>query len=200
MFHKARDIVRVQGMSALAHRSIAYAYRRGVRPFSCNGAPVCYAGIPTCFDKKWSDRLVPASWLHNNMKDEPGYEAALIGALNESVRPGDRVIVVGGGLGVTSVVAALRAGSSGNIQCFEGSKQQVRLVQQTAVRNRITNITVHHAVVAKIVGTFHVVGTFNGGVASDLGPVLPASQLPTCNVLEMDCEGAEVEILREMTI
>ena len=73
-------------------------------------------------------------------------------------------------------------------------------MQQTAVRNRITNINVHHAVVAKIVGTFHVVGTFNGGVASDLGPVLPPSQLPTCNVLEMDCEGAEVEILREMTI
>ena len=88
-----------------------------------NGAPVRYAGIPTCFDKKWSDRLVPASWLHNDMKDEPGYEAALVAALNESVRPGDRVVVVGGGLGVTSVVAALRAGSSGNIQCFEGSKQ-----------------------------------------------------------------------------
>jgi hypothetical protein len=33
-----------------------------------------------------------------------------------------------------------------------------------------------------------------------LGPVLPASQLPSCDVLQLDCEGAEVGILREMTI
>jgi hypothetical protein len=36
--------------------------------------------------------------------------------------------------------------------------------------------------------------------ASDLGPVLPPSQLPSCDVLQLDCEGAEVEILRETMI
>ena len=29
---------------------------------------------------------------------------------------------------------------------------------------------------------------------------MPASQLPPCNVLELDCQGAEVEILRELVI
>jgi hypothetical protein len=33
-----------------------------------------------------------------------------------------------------------------------------------------------------------------------MGAVLPPSELPPCNVLELDCEGAEVEILREMNI
>lgn len=193
MFHKVRDIVRAQGVSRLARRGIAYAYRLGVRPFSPL-VPVHYAGVPVCLDMKWSDRLVPASWFHNGISDEPGYEAALVAALNETVRPGDSVVVVGGGIGVTAVVAALRAGPSGNIQCFEGSEQYVRLAQQTATRNGITNISIHHAIVAKLIGTF------DGGVANDLGPVVPPSQLPTCNVLEMDCEGAEVEILREMTI
>src|SRR5262249_41883865 len=35
---------------------------------------------------------------------------------------------------------------------------------------------------------------------SDLGTILPPSQLPACNVLQLDCEGAEVEILHELTI
>ena len=193
MFHKVRDVVRAQGVSGLARRSVGYAYRRGVRPFSPN-VPVCYAGIPTCFDKKWSDRFVPVSWLHNDIPDEPRYEAALVAALKETVRPEDNVVIIGAGLGVTAVVAALRAGPLGNIQCFEGSEKYVGLAQQTAARNGITNISIHHAVVVKLIGTF------GGGVANDLGPVLPPSQLPTCNVLEMDCEGAEVEILRETTI
>jgi hypothetical protein len=33
-----------------------------------------------------------------------------------------------------------------------------------------------------------------------MGAVLPPSQLPPCDVLQLDCEGAEVEILRELTI
>ena len=58
----------------------------------------------------------------------------------------------------------------------------------------ITNINIHHAVVGKLIATF------GGCVASDLGPVLPPSQLPPCDVLQLDCEGAEVGILREMMI
>ena len=124
--------------------------------------------------------------------DQPDYEAALVAGLSETVRPGDNVVIVGAGLGVTAVVAALRTGPSGTVQCFEGSKQYVRLAQQTAARNRVTNISIHHAVVAKSIAV--------SGGGSDLGPVLPPSQLPPCNVLQLDCEGAEVEILRELTI
>ena len=131
-------------------------------------------------------------FLDEAVADEPDYEATLVAGLSETIRPGDSVVVVGGGLGVTAVVAALRTGPSGTVQCFEGSKQYVRLVQQTAARNRITNINVHHAVVAKLILVY--------GSGSDLGPVLPPSQLPPCDVLQLDCEGAEVEILRELTI
>jgi hypothetical protein len=64
-------------------------------------------------------------------------------------------------------------------------------VQQTASRNKVTNVSVHHAVVAKSIAVY-------GGL-NDIGAVLPASQLPLCNVLQLDCEGAEVQILRELT-
>jgi hypothetical protein len=159
---------------------------------------VRYAGIPICYDRKWGDRLVPITWQpadpNQRTADQPGYEAALVAGLKETVRLGDGVVIVGAGLGVTAVVAALRAGLSGNVQCFEASKQYVKLAQKTAARNRITNINIHHTVVAKLIATF------DGGSASDLGIVLPPSQLPPCDVLQIDCEGAEVEILREIII
>lgn len=48
-----------------------------------------------------------------------------------------------------------------------------------------------------------MIATFGSGGsnnATDLGPQLSASQLPPCDVLQMDCEGAEVGLLREMII
>jgi hypothetical protein len=192
MFHKVRDIIRSQGMLGLAHRSIAYAYRRGVRPW-IPGRPVQYSGITICHDQKWGDRLVPPSWvLDAARRDKPYYEASLIAGLSETVKPGDNVVIVGAGVGVTAVAAALRASPSGTVQCFEGSKEHVRYARQTAARNEITNIIVHHAVVAKAISVF--------GSGSNVGDLIPPSQLPPCNVLQLDCEGAEVEMLREMMI
>jgi hypothetical protein len=193
MFHKVRDIVRAHGMSGLAWQSMAFAYRRGVRPCIPFGEAIHYAGIPICHDRKWGDRIVPTSWVPvEAVADQPDYEAKLVAGLSETIRSGDSVVVVGGGLGVTAVVAALRTGPSGTVQCFEASKKYVGLAQQTAARNRVTNVSVHHAIVAKSIRVY--------GSGNDLGIILPPSQLPPCNVLELDCEGAEVDILREMTI
>ena len=121
VFHKVRDIVRAQGVSGLARRSIGYAYRRGVRPFSPSKS-IRYAGIPICYERKWSDRLVPASWVlgtgdpkeqpsyrltgadqpsyETTFGDQPDYEATLVAGLNETIRPGDSIVVIGGGVGV----------------------------------------------------------------------------------------------------
>jgi hypothetical protein len=116
MFHKMRDIVRAQGIAGLARRSIAFAYRRGIRPCIPFGKAIHYAGIPICHDRKWGDRWVPITWVPNEARaDVPGYEAGLVAGLSEIVRPGDNVVIVGAGLGVTAVVAALRAGPLGTV-------------------------------------------------------------------------------------
>src|SRR5262245_23197748 len=116
-FKKVRDGFRAQGVSGVARRAIAYAYRRGVRPYIPPRESVYYAGIPTGFDRKWSDRVVPTSWIPDEYVDQPDYEAALVAGLNETIRPGDSVVVVGGGVGVTTIAAALRTGSSGTVEC-----------------------------------------------------------------------------------
>jgi hypothetical protein len=138
-------------------------------------------------------RMVPASWIPPDaLADQPSYEAVLIAGLRDVVRAEDSVVIVGGGLGVTAVVAALLAGPLGSVQCFEGSKHRASLVQQTAARNGVTNLRVRHAVVAKSIGVYRSRG--------DVGRLLPAAQLPPCDVLELDCEGAEVESLQELTV
>ena len=185
-----------QKKAGRVHRVLGSAYQRLIRPW-LPGRTLVYAGIPVCYDRKWGDAIVPAAWLpdfgfETGYTDEPGYEVALISALNETVRPGDKVVVVGGGVGVTAVIAAKRAGPSGTVVCFEGSKQYVGHIQETAKRNEVSNIHVKHAIVSKPIAVY--------GKASDFGGVVSPDQLPECDVLELDCEGAEIDILRNMVI
>jgi hypothetical protein len=154
--------------------------------------PVHFAGIPTCHDRKWFDRAVPESWREGFIADLPEYESGLVGALREHVRPGDRVVVVGGGAGVTAAVAALQAGDAGRVICFEGAREEVEQVRRTAERNRLDGrLTVHHAVVARSIAVY--------GTEPDR-PALPPTDLPDCDLLELDCEGAEIDILQELII
>lgn len=196
MLQNLRAMLADKKRSAHGSQTFAFAYRRMIRPW-LPGRPLLYAGIPISYDRKWGDRIVPSTWrpdiaYETGYTDEPDYELALIDALNKSVKSGDRVIVVGGGFGVTAVIAALRVGPTGFVDCFEGSKQYVRHIEETARRNKVSNITVRHAVVSKPIAVY--------GSEKDLGTVVPPDQLPTCDVLELDCEGAEVDILRNMVI
>ncbi len=182
--------------AGFVHRALGFVYQGLIRPW-LPGRALVYAGIPVCYDRKWGDAIVPAAWLpdfgfETGYTDEPGYEVALIAALNQTVGPGDKVVVVGGGVGVTAVIAAKCAGPSGTVVCFEGSKQYVRHIHETARRNKVTNIVVKHAIVSKPIAVY--------GKASDFGEVVAPDRLPECDVLELDCEGAEIDILRNMAI
>lgn len=195
VFEKIRRVFGEGGTRGLLSRGIGAGYRRGVRPLLPKGPPARLGGVLTCYDVKWADRHVPLSWLPwwmSNATGCPSYEGALVSGLNEHVRAGDKVVVVGGGIGVTAVNAALRAGPSGHVECFEGSRENCDFVRAAAALNGVDTLTIHHAVVGSSIAVY--------GDASEIGTVIPADRLPACDVLELDCEGAEVQILREMTI
>lgn len=135
-----------------------------------NGIPVRQ---PRLFDK--TDKM-------------PGYENALISAINESVSEGDSVVVVGGGWGVGTVVAAQNAGESGGVITFEGSEEQVEHVRETVELNQIGSRTdIEHAIVGTDVNVY---GESSGATE------IPPEDLPECDILVLDCEGAETEILQ----
>ncbi|UHC18213.1 hypothetical protein LRS73_10415 [Methylobacterium currus] len=192
---KVVRILRQDGLRNLASRGLGFAYRRGVRPLLPVSGPARLGGVLTCNGLTVADRYVPRAWLPWWMTDPSGnssYEAALVGGLGAHVRPGDRVVVIGGGIGVTAVNAALLTGPSGPVTCFEGSLDNCRLVGRTAALNGVGNLTVRHAVVGSSIAVY--------GSITGRGEVLPAAELPPCDVLELDCEGAEIGIVREMTI
>jgi hypothetical protein len=104
------------------------------------------------------------------------------------------VVVVGGGLGVTSAHAAKLAGPSGRVVCYEGSPLLSRNVERTAALNGVAaRVKVETAIVGAAIGVYR-----NKGEA--LPAVVSGAELPFCDVLELDCEGAELMILRHMRI
>jgi hypothetical protein len=65
------------------------------------------------------------------LEDIAGYEQTLVDALQSEIPVGDRVTVIGGGEGVTALVAAQAVGETG----FEGSGWGLRKVKYTGMRN-----------------------------------------------------------------
>lgn len=120
----------------------------------------------------------------------PEYETAIIDSLRDRVETGDDVVVVGGGFGVSSVVAARTAGSTGSVVTYEAGADQYELVQEALELNDVEDrVFVEHAIVGSAVSLYTPPGDAD---------VVDAGELPDCDVLEMDCEGAELEILRDL--
>lgn len=123
---------------------------------------------------------------------DPTHKDRLIDAIREYVRPGDTVVVVGGGLGVDSVWAARESGPDGRVIAFEAASNMVSIARETARLNGVADqVTVKHAAI--------------GEVKSDYGPTegvshLDPADLPQADVLVADCEGCEQHLLERLEI
>lgn len=117
----------------------------------------------------------------------PGYKAELVRAIRESVGDGDSVVVVGGGKGVAPVVAAEEAGDGGNVVTYEAGRDGVAVVREAIRLNGVTG-RVEHAVVA-------TPGVVRGESSARRVAV---ADLPAHDVLVLDCDGAELAILRAL--
>jgi hypothetical protein len=189
MFSRAIEVYREEGAVTLLRKVILFAYNEftilfddHVRP-RLPVEPVEYSGIAVPAGRRF-DSLLP--WIEHRET----YEWGLVNRLREHVEPGDHVVVVGGGWGVTTCAAAIQTTENGSVTVFEGATDEVEYVQQTAALNEVADrVRVRHAVV----GTAKVLRS-DPGDADHVDP----SELPDCDVLQMDCEGSELEILREM--
>lgn len=184
------NLLRDEGMLGVARRAAALVYRRGIRKLLPTSGHYRRGDVSVAIPRKFGDHLVPDTWKPSHAKDLPTYEAALVSGIREQVRSGDRVVIVGGGLGVTTCVAAAAVGPEGSVTCYEGSAENADLTRRAAVLNGVGDrTTVHHAVVASALSVW---GDYEKATA------VPPAGLPACDVLELDCEGAELEILNGM--
>ena len=185
-------LLRQAGPVGLARAVLNYAYRRSLRRIMPIENQVIYSGVPISVERRIFDRVVGKYFGSLHTEDIADYEITLLNGLQRAVKSGDKVVIVGGGVGVTAVVAAQLAAPDGHVTCFEGSERQVELVRETVRRNAVSDrVTVRHALVGQNIGVRGTLGA---------AEVVSAGSRPPCDVLELDCEGSEVEILRDMGI
>jgi len=98
--------------------------------------------------------------------------------------------VIGGGRGISSILCAEHAYPGGTVDVFEASVDQCRDIR-TAVEYHGSGdrVTVHHAAIGEIRNAY-------GRVAEPTR--LAPADLPSMDVLVMDCEGAERTVLDEL--
>ena len=174
-------------------RELGAFYQRAVRPALPLRGHVRYGGVIVA-DRRFGDQWAPRHWRPDHEDDKPDYEFALLGGLSRAARWGDTIVVVGGGLGVTAAHAAKLVGSSGRVVCYEGSPRLAQRVAETAALNGVGGrVEVESAIVGAAISVYR-------GRGETLPPILPPAELPECDVLELDCEGAEIAILSDMRI
>lgn len=194
LIQRAKEVRRERGTPSLLRRSIPGLYNRLVWPFLPEGKPRKFGGVPVGTGRhRWFDSFVP--WRTPSF-DRPEYEQPLLAFLRDYVKQGDHVVIVGGGHGVSAVIAANSACEDGRITVFEASREFVDGIQETLRINGVEDqVRVSHTVV----GTVSEYAESEYGSADDATVVSPA-QLPECDVLELDCEGAELNILDDLEI
>lgn len=184
---KAVRILRREGPLSLVRKGLRFLYLERIRPW-LPAREVHYNGVPVPAGRLFDSVARP--WV--GPENKPNYETELVDALERHVTEGDTVTIVGGGWGVTAVTAATETGSSGSITVYEGAKRSADRVVKVTERNGVSDwVNVEHAVVAQ--------GDHLSGPAGGADRISP-TDLPTCDVLELDCEGAELDILRQMEV
>lgn len=114
----------------------------------------------------------------------PDYKSGLKDAIDNHIEDGDRVLLVGGGRGVSSVWLA-NAGAE--VIAYEAADVMSEIARETIETQGVgESVDIRRALVGAAI---EVYGSADG--AEVIGP----ADLPEADVLVMDCEGAETSIL-----
>jgi len=118
---------------------------------------------------------------------KPHYKEGLVSAIREGVHDGDNVVLVGGGRGISSVHCA-RQGAT--VTAYEASAEMCDIARETVARQGWSQaVDVRHAIVGEALDVFGELGKPDA---------ISPDALETGDVLIMDCEGAEMGILRRL--
>lgn len=156
-------------------------YNKTVRPFLPNRIGVLN-GVAAPFPK----------YLDQNIVNQD-YEESLIAGIRSMTEVGDKVTVIGGGWGISAVVAARYTGREGEVVVYEAVPEQVKKVNQVAALNKVEDrIDVRQ-------------GAFGDRVYNTMFDLEPGSftttdEIPETDFLVMDCEGCEEHVLENLTI
>jgi hypothetical protein len=149
---------------------------------------VRYNGVAIMKRRRFGDFIAPFD--PDELDDQPGFKDCTGALLRSHVSNGDRICVIGGGWGVAAVIAAKEAGESGQVYVYEPEDTQYLRTKSASDFNRTrAPVNTEHAYVGPL-------GDVDGGEvnARNIDP----SDLPEHDLLQLDCEGAEASIIRNI--
>ena len=134
------------------------------------------------------------------------YEPEQTQAFQKIIQPGDVVFDVGAHYGYYTLLSSELAGPKGKVFAFEPSPGNIPRLKKHLYINHCENVQVIELALSDHEGT----ARFDNHAGSGVGHLSPdgqievqitsldtiATQLPAPNVLKIDCEGAEVEVLK----
>lgn len=149
---------------------------------------VTWAGIKIQ-ERKWFDNIIGLMASNN-----PGHEELIVSSIRKYVSEGETVVEIGGGSGVSAVVAANQVGKSGTVITYEASKNMVELIENTVRLNDAGDIVdIRHAIVSNFVRVMEMQETCS------LPQTVNINNIPNCDTLIIDCDGCEFDILEKLS-
>ena len=171
----------------MAERGLSVLIQAGIFKLLSN----CF-NIPSRKIAMFNGIAVRGASLYSKIHIFPEHEAELILAIRNYVKSGETVLVVGGGTGASTVAVAHQVGIKGTVITYEGNKNSVSVVNDTINLNKVEDrVSVKHVIIEEPIHLMGFVGK---------APTLLAKDFPICDVLVMDCEGAELPILQNLVI
>lgn len=167
-------------LAVLAERLVKPVYNRAVRPY-----------LPRRVGISGGVAVRRYRYLDRGHCTETA-KAALIDAASTYTRPGDAVGVIGGDWCLSAAVHARRVMPDGSVTVYDPSPQSMNRCRDTLDLNAVGDVV---ELVEAAVGPPKRLDAYG---ASDEAPRINPADLPEFDVLELDCEGAEVVILGEL--
>ena len=187
LIREAYHIFQRDGLRELVYKGPRFLYRK-MRMFLPPSSHVRYNGVAIDKRRRFGDKIAPLD--PDELDDEPGYKSSSAAMIRGYIQEDDHVIVIGGGWGVTAVIAAKSIGDSGNVIVYEPSNIRYGRTKAACKLNHMRgSISVKHAFVGPL-------GTIDEGEVK--APQVSPAALPEHDVLQLDCEGAEAAIVSEL--
>lgn len=180
-------------------------FRNLLRKYRLSRKEISYEGLLVPTQRSGMIEPIRLQLYHNE------YERPEISGLSCAIRPGDRVLELGAGLGIITALAARAVGPEGRVRSYEANPMLLEDTRKFLFDNGVSVVElVHGVLVNEPVAshrTFHLSSIFAVGSllgTSDRDPQgsieVPAEGLATVlaefrpDVLICDIEGAEVEL------
>ena len=186
---RIREVVRDEGFKTALKKFIPFLYQQ-IWPVLPRGSNIEYNSVKMLQQHRVTDAFLPEYVTQFVPGDIPDYESQYISALNTIIKPGDNVVLIGGGEGVSSIVAARLAGPNGSVHTYEAAAEAAEKAQRLVDFHELNDsVDVTHSIV-------EVEGALRGNSMG--ADVISIGEIPEGDVLGIDADGAEFDILENI--